>query len=413
MALISVENVSKVFSIYPLRRHKLQALLGIDASRHCINKWALKEISFSIEAGESIAIVGRNGSGKSTLLKLICQTLSPSGGLITVNGRIGALLELGIGFHEELSGRENVYISGQLLGMSRHEIDQHIDSIIGFSELAEYIDIQLKKYSSGMQMRLAFSVATAVRPEILIVDEALSVGDAYFQHKCFDKIKAFQALGTSLLFVSHDPLAVKTLCDRAILLDKGKMLADDSPAAILDYYNALIANSENNKICIDEGVRSGTGEAKLLAVDVYKDNEKIQAVLSGSKIQIHVTYQVVQKIPDLTIGFLIKDRVGNEVFGSNTFLMQNKPPLKQGEKFKIIFELADFRLAAGSYNLSIALHSSYHHLIKNYDWWDHAATITVISDEVFAGVVRLDAAYLDGSPIELSLQSCIESENNE
>jgi lipopolysaccharide transport system ATP-binding protein len=395
MALISVDNLSKCFSIYPSRRHKLASLFGVDSSQHCIKKWALKQISFTIEAGESVAIVGRNGSGKSTLLKLICQTLRPTTGQITVNGRIGALLELGIGFHEELSGRENVYISGQLLGMSKQEIDQRIEDIINFSELREYIDVQLKKYSSGMQMRLAFSVATALRPEILIVDEALSVGDAYFQHKCFDRIKTFQALGTSLLFVSHDPLAVKTLCDRAILIDKGMMLADDKPAAILDYYNALIANAENNKISIDEGVRSGTGEAKLIAVDILSENEIAQVVLSGSQVKLRITYQVLQKIEDLTIGFLIKDRVGNEVFGSNTFLMEKSPPFLQGGQYQVVFKLPDFRLAAGSYNISVALHSSYHHLSNNYDWWDHAATITVITEQVFAGVVRLDAQYCE------------------
>lgn len=395
MTLIRIDNLSKCFSIYPSRRYKLASLFGIDSSKHCIKKWALKNISFSIEAGESIAIVGRNGSGKSTLLKLICQTLRPTTGQITVHGRIGALLELGIGFHEELSGRENVYISGQLLGMSKQEIDQRIDDIIDFSELREYIDVQLKKYSSGMQMRLAFSVATALRPEILIVDEALSVGDAYFQHKCFDRIKAFQALGTSLLFVSHDPLAVKTLCDRAILIDKGMMLADDTPAAILDYYNALIANTANNKISIDEGVRSGTGEAKLIAVDVLSENEIAQIVLSGSPIKLRICYQVLEKIEDLTIGFLIKDRVGNEVFGSNTFLMEKSPPFLQGGQYQVVFKLADFRLAAGSYNISVALHSSYHHLSNNYDWWDHAATITVITEQVFSGVVRLDTQYCE------------------
>lgn len=393
MALIKVENLSKCFRMYSSRLQKLAALFGMDS--HCLQKWALNNISFSIEPGESVAIVGRNGSGKSTLLKLICQTLRPTEGEITVNGRIGALLELGIGFHEELSGRENVYISGQLLGMSRHEIDDRIEEIINFSELREYIDVQLKKYSSGMQMRLAFSVATAIRPEILIVDEALSVGDAYFQHKCFDRIKDFQAQGTSLLFVSHDPLAVKTLCDRAILIDQGIMLSDDHPAAILDYYNALIANTANNKISLNEGVRSGSGEAKLIAVEVFHHNEAAQVVLSGSPVKIIVSYKVLEKISDLTIGFLIKDRVGNEVFGSNTYLLQKTPPFVQGGQYQVVFELPDFRLAAGSYNISVALHSSYHHLSDNYDWWDHAATITVISEHVFAGVVRLDTQYCE------------------
>ncbi|AZN37869.1 ABC transporter ATP-binding protein [Iodobacter ciconiae] len=393
MALIKVNNLSKCFRIYPSRRHKLASLFGIDS--HSIQKWTLKNITFSIDPGESVAIIGRNGSGKSTLLKIICQTLHPTEGEIIVNGRIGALLELGIGFHEELSGRENVYISGQLLGMSRHEIEIRMEEIINFSELSEYIDIPLKKYSSGMQMRLAFSVATALRPAILIVDEALSVGDAYFQHKCFDRIKQFQKSGTSLLFVSHDPLAIKTLCERAILIDKGIMLADDHPAAILDYYNALIARAENNKISIDEGVRSGSGEAKLTAVDIFNENEPAQVVLSGSKIKLRVSYKVIKKIPDLTIGFLIKDRVGNEVFGSNTYVLQKTPPFVQGGQYQVIFELPDFRLAAGSYNISVALHSSYHHLSNNYDWWDHAATITVISEQIFAGVVRLDTQYCE------------------
>ncbi|WP_028454703.1 ABC transporter ATP-binding protein [Chitinilyticum litopenaei] len=394
MGTIVVNQLNKCFTIYRGRLAKILALCGINVPGRAYHKQVLRNISFRVAPGEALAIVGRNGSGKSTLLKLICRTLAPTSGLVSLEGRVSALLELGVGFHEELTGRQNAYISGQLLGFSRDEIHEHIDGMMAFSELGEYFDVPIKKYSSGMQMRLAFSVATAIRPDILIVDEALSVGDAYFQHKCFDRIKDYRQKGTTLLFVSHDPLAIKSICNRAILLDRGDMVRDGDPGEVLDYYNALISERDNAQIKIvsEEGVRSGTGDAEITQVVLQNASGQSAEVLqSNAPARLLVSYRLNRVVDDLTVGMLIKDRVGNEVFGTNSFIKGVALPAGgQGADHVVAFDIAALALGAGTYNLSVALHSSYHHLNDNYDWWDHACTFTVLSDEVFAGVARLE-----------------------
>ncbi len=229
--------------------------------------WILRDINFDVAQGEAVGIVGQNGAGKSTLLKMITGTLRPSEGYIRTHGRVAAILELGMGFNGELTGRQNVLHSAGLMGFTHAQISAAMDDIEAFAEVGEYFDKPMRVYSSGMQMRVAFSVATAFRPDILIVDEALSVGDAYFQHKSFDRIREFQRQGTSLLIVSHDKAAIQSLCDRAILLEQGRVLQDGQPQDIMDYYNAIIAQKENAQVEVTPlasgqiQTRSGTGEA--------------------------------------------------------------------------------------------------------------------------------------------------------
>ena len=239
MGYLRVNNIGKAFKRYAHKSGRLAEWFGLGV--HHDSRWVLRDITFDVEPGESVGIVGVNGAGKSTLLKIITGTTRPTTGSVEAGGRISALLELGMGFHPEFTGRQNAYMGAQLQGLTVSEVDAKIREIEGFAEIGDYFDQPMRTYSSGMQVRLAFSVASCVRPEILIIDEALSVGDTYFQHKSFDRIRNFRDAGTTLLFVSHSPGAIKTLCDRAILLDQGGIQRDDAPDAVLDYYNAVIA----------------------------------------------------------------------------------------------------------------------------------------------------------------------------
>ena len=260
---IKVEGLSKCFEIYEKPRDRLKQfvlpylykLLGKSAKQYFREFWALRDINFQIKKGETVGIVGRNGSGKSTLLQIICGTLSPSTGTVQANGRIAALLELGSGFNPEFTGRENVYLNGAVLGLSRSEIDSRFDAITEFADIGSFIDQPVKAYSSGMVVRLAFAVAINVDPQILVVDEALSVGDELFQRKCFSKIEAIRSSGATILFVSHSGGTIVELCDRAILLDAGERLATDSPKKIVGRYQKLLYAPNDKRDAIRAEIR--------------------------------------------------------------------------------------------------------------------------------------------------------------
>jgi lipopolysaccharide transport system ATP-binding protein len=241
---IDLNNLGKAYRRYPTRWARLREWVQPQRPRHELT-WVLRDLNLHVPPGQAVGIIGRNGAGKSTLLKMITGTTAPTEGAVRMHGRVAALLELGMGFHPDFTGRQNAWMAAQLLGMAGHEIEQAMPAIEAFAEIGHYIDEPVRTYSSGMQVRLAFSVATAVRPDVLIVDEALAVGDVYFQHKCFSRIRAFRQEGTTLMFVSHDPGAIKSLCDRAVLLDGGAIVADDAPDQVLDLYNALVAEREN------------------------------------------------------------------------------------------------------------------------------------------------------------------------
>ncbi|KKJ98897.1 ABC transporter ATP-binding protein [Stutzerimonas stutzeri] len=254
---ISVHDLSKCFHIYDKPRDRLFQMLARDRKQYFREFWALKGVSFDIRKGETVGIVGRNGSGKSTLLQLVCGTLNPTHGTITTNGRIAALLELGSGFNPEFSGRENVYMNAAVLGLSREETDARFSEIEAFAEIGEFIDQAVKTYSSGMMVRLAFAVAINVEPQILIVDEALSVGDELFQRKCFARIEAIKESGATILFVSHSGSAVVELCDRAILLDSGEKLIEGAPKSIIGKYQKLLYAPREKVASIRQEIISG------------------------------------------------------------------------------------------------------------------------------------------------------------
>lgn len=350
--------------------------------------WILRDINFDVAQGEAVGIVGQNGAGKSTLLKMITGTLRPSEGYIRTHGRVAAILELGMGFNGELTGRQNVLHSAGLMGFTHAQVSEAMPDIEAFAEIGEYFDKPMRVYSSGMQMRVAFSVATAFRPEILIVDEALSVGDAYFQHKSFDRIREFQRQGTSLLIVSHDKAAIQSLCDRAILLEQGKVLQDGLPQDIMDYYNAIIAKKENAKVEItplDSGqiqTRSGTGEASVTQVSLHSDaGTPLDVVDVGQAVELRIKVAIHKALPELVIGYKLKDRVGQDVFGTNTWhTHQIERELAAGEvlTYRMRFNA---NLGPGSYSVSLSLHSGDTHLTHNYQWVDHALVFQMVNME--------------------------------
>lgn len=275
---IRVQNLSKCYHIYDKPRDRLMQMLARGRKQYFREFWALKEVSFDVKKGETVGIIGRNGSGKSTLLQMICGTLNPTSGSIQANGRIAALLELGSGFNPEFTGRENVYMNGSILGLSKEEIDSRFDDIAAFADIGEFIEQPVKTYSSGMMVRLAFSVAINVEPEILVVDEALSVGDEIFQRKCFSRIEAIRAGGATILFVSHSGAQIVELCDRAVLMDAGEKLAMGSPKSMVGKYQKLMyAPSEKRGAIRDE----------ILAVEADRlSNEQTQSESAAARGEV-------------------------------------------------------------------------------------------------------------------------------
>jgi lipopolysaccharide transport system ATP-binding protein len=395
MGTISVRNVGKAYKHYPGRWDRLMEwLLPGQQSRHTLI-WVLQNLSFTIASGEAVGIVGVNGAGKSTLLKMITGTTQPTTGWIQINGRLAAMLELGMGFHPDFTGRQNVLMTGQLLGHSVEEMARLMPEIESFAEIGDYIDQPIRIYSSGMQMRLAFSVATARRPDVLIVDEALSVGDTYFQHKSFARIRSFRDEGTTLLIVSHDRSAIQSLCDRAILLESGCLIKDGSPEEVMDYYNALIAEKENGVIEVSRmsdgraRTSSGTGEATVADIAILNDcGERIEYVYVGQMITLRIEVEIRRSIERLVFGYGIKDRLGQVVFGTNTHhTNQALSDLSGGDRW--VYHVR-FRanLGPGSYSIQTALCSSETHLINNYEWRDLALVFKVVNGDepLFAGI---------------------------
>jgi len=367
--------------------------------RHQLH-WILQDINFTIESGEAVGIVGANGAGKSTLLKIITGTTRPTTGHLEISGRVAALLELGMGFHPDFTGRENAIMTGQLLGMTAAEVIALLPEIEAFAEIGAAIDQPVRTYSSGMQVRLAFSVATVQRPDLLIIDEALSVGDSYFQHKSFERIRSFRRAGTTLLIVSHDRIAIQSICDRAILLDGGRLAMSGKPEAVLDYYHALMAGREMGTVrqtALSDGsvqTVSGTGEARIATLSMRDENDQpIEIVQVGQAVVLHIEVDICQPVDRLVVGFMIKDRFGQPMYGINTHRSQQvMTDLAPGERVSFYFRFS-MRLGQGNYSMSFSLSRFDSHLDKNYEWRDYGLIFQVIntSREDFVGCAWLDA----------------------
>lgn len=405
---LRVESVSKQYRIYdrPVDRLKESLTRGRWKTHH--EFWALHDISFEIEAGTTTGIIGPNGSGKSTLLQIITGTLEPTHGRIWHEGRIAALLELGAGFNPEFTGLENIFMNASLLGLSKAETERMLPEIASFAEIGEFIQQPLKTYSSGMYIRLAFATAIAVSPQILIIDEALSVGDAVFQHRCTRRIKEMQEAGTTILFVSHDPGAIRALCSRAILLNGGRLEADGTPSEVLDRYQRVImaaeaayaeaqlaekspvvSQSEENDVALQFTYRHGNGSAEILRVDLLDASRRpIAMVETGQLVHVRVRVTFHEDLEDPVYGFVIRNRHGINLYGTNTKVQGIKPGLvKRGERIETTFSFNCW-LAPDLYSISIAVHSPNS---VSFDWMDGALFFRVFSEVAIEGVANLNA----------------------
>lgn len=398
---IELSNLGKAYRRYGSRWARLAEWLRPGAGPRHELTWVLRGLSLAVPQGQALGIIGRNGAGKSTLLKMVTGTSTPTEGSVHMRGRVAALLELGMGFHPDFTGRQNARTAAQLLGLDEAQIGAALPGIEAFAEIGRYIDEPVRTYSSGMQVRLAFSVATALRPDVLIVDEALAVGDLYFQHKCYARIREFRAQGTTLVFVSHDPGAIKSLCDRAVLLDGGRIVADDAPDQVLDLYNALVAERENSTFTAEAappgertvGVRSGDGRARLLSVQTCNAQGPAQVFRVGEALTLRVRLVKHEALQDLTVGFLMRDRLGNDVFGTNTWHVpcEGLAQLAPGEEATLCWRIPALELGPGSYTVSVALHGDMTHVENSYDWWDKAVLVEVVRgpQPLFEGVCHL------------------------
>ena len=400
MGHIRVSGLGKAYKQYPNRWSRLLEWLVPFSGTHHHLHWVLQGVDFEIQPGEAVGIVGVNGAGKSTLLKMITGTTQPTCGQIQLQGRVAALLELGMGFHPDFTGRQNVFMAGQLLGMQVEEIEELMAEIESFAEIGDAIDQPVRTYSSGMQMRLAFSVATARRPDILIVDEALSVGDAYFQHKSFDRIRNFRKAGTTLLIVSHDRSAIQSICDTAILLEGGRMAMRGKPEEVMDYYKAMLAQREGQTVrqeMLANGqvqTISGTGEAGILSVRLLDaQGRSVEVAEVGQPMVLEVQAEVREDIERLILGFMIKDRLGQAIYGINTHRLDKAiTDLTAGERVTFRFAF-DMRLGKGNYSIALSLSRLDSHLDRNFEWRDYGLVFHVINNrqEDFVGCSWLEA----------------------
>ena len=398
MAAIHVKNLGKAYKQYSSQSARLlEWILPGNKPRHRL-KWVMQDINFSVGPGEAVGIIGINGAGKSTLLKMITGTTQPTTGTVNISGRVAALLELGMGFHPDFTGRQNAFMAGQLLGHSVHDMVRLMPAITEFAEIGDYIDQPVRIYSSGMQMRLAFSIATSHRPDVLIIDEALSVGDAYFQHKSFERIREFRRQGTTLLIVSHDKTAIQSICDRAILLDAGWLAMQGEPEAVMDYYNAMLADRENLTVrqqSTDGGklqTISGNGEAVIEEVVLLSElDERLEIVSVGQRVTLKIVVRAATDIAELVVGYMIKDRFGQTIFGTNTHHLNRALAAVESGTFAVFSFQFVANLGQGTYSIAVALHTSDTHIAKNYEWRDLALVFSVMNldKDHFLGVAWL------------------------
>lgn len=388
--ILTVDGIGKRYASYSSNWQRFGNWFGMDftpATEH----WANRDISFSIRPGECLALIGQNGAGKSTLLKMITGVVRPTVGSIALAGRVNAILELGLGFNPEFTGRENIRHSGGLIGYAPDTLQALMPSIEAFAEIGDFFDEPVRIYSSGMQARIAFALATATPPDVLIIDEILSVGDSYFQHKSFDRIRQFKDQGTSIILVSHSMGDVRSLSDRVILLGDGRVLRDGPPDEVIDYYNALIAAKENAQLNVEQRrnkdgwsyTRSGTHEVaveEMRLVDA-ESGEDIKVSRVGQALKLKIRARAEEAIPQLVLGVMIRDRSGHVIWGSNTWhTRQSIENVAAGQSvdLSLCFRAT---LGPGSYSLSPALVNSDTHLDKNFDWQDNAIVFDVINTD--------------------------------
>ena len=428
---IQVKGVEKAYKLYDKPSDRLKEALGLSRKKKYKEHYALKGVDLAIRQGETVGIIGTNGSGKSTILKIITGVLNPTAGEVTVNGRISALLELGAGFNMEYNGIENIYLNGTMIGFTKKEIDARMEDILSFADIGEYVNQPVKTYSSGMFVRLAFAVAINIDPEILIVDEALSVGDVFFQAKCYHKFEEFKKMGKTILFVSHDLSSISKYCDRVVLLNQGVKLGEGSPKEMIDAYKQVLVGQfplpdENGHEFLADGkvaeaaakagkkepegenngqedlkgemavnpelLEYGTKEALIEEYDITDEaGRKTGAIIKGQSCSVHMTVRFFRDIHAPIFAFTIKNIKGVEITGTNTMVEKAfLEPVQAGSVKRITFT-QKLDLQGGEYLLSLGVTGYEKEDFKVYHRLYDVMNITVISDKDTVGYYDMNS----------------------
>jgi lipopolysaccharide transport system ATP-binding protein len=414
---IRLQAISKCYQIYEKPQHRLWQGLARGRRQFFREFWALRDVSFEVRRGETLGVIGRNGSGKSTLLQIICGTLAPTTGSIAVDGRVGALLELGAGFNPEFTGRENVYLNATVLGLSRRDIDARFAAIAAFADIGEFIDQPVKTYSSGMYVRLGFAVIANIDADILIIDEALAVGDALFTQKCMRFLRDFQRRGT-ILFVSHDTSAVLNLCERAVLLKQGRVMASGPAKEVVEaYHRSLVEGLQGESLparrastdppseapdvqppdgqwearvqCRPQAADFGHGLAFIVdAVLFGVARQAIGSVDGGESVRLSVRVRAREAIDGLIVGFHLKDRLGQIIFGENTLHgVSSRVQLAPAQEAVAEFEFRIPHLASGEYTMDLAVAEGTQASHVQHQWFYDAMVVTIYTRRPVFGVM--------------------------
>jgi len=391
--VLEVKNITKVYKMYNSNFDRLKEVFS--SKLYHKEFIANRDVSFDLYEGETLGIIGVNGAGKSTILKIIAGVITPTSGEVVRHGRVTALLELGTGFNSQLTGRQNIYLNGTLIGMTHKECQEKEQEIIEFSELGDYIDEPIMTYSSGMSMRLAFSIAIFSRPQILIVDEALSVGDAHFGAKCTRALKERKKENMSIIYVSHDLNSLKLLCDRAILLNAGEVAKEGSPEDVINSYNFLISklNDSEDKMQIKNAQNSsfGTFDVEIKKVIIEGEKSQSDVISSGEIVTIGIHIASKIDIENMTIGIMIRDKFGQDIFGTNSFHKKMIINFNKDKNY-ICKYIMPLNVGAGKYSITVAIHSEDTHLEHCSHWLDNACDFEVagVIGDIFAGICKLN-----------------------
>ncbi len=393
--MILVQNVSKVYRLYSRPSDRIREILSPRGKKQHQDFWALREVSFTVSKGEMLGIVGPNGSGKSTLLQIVSGIVQPTSGRISTEGRIAALLELGAGFNPEFTGRENVFLNGEIMGLSRSDMEEAFPRIASFAEIGEFMDRPVKEYSSGMYVRLAFSTAIHVNPDILIVDEALAVGDAIFSNRCIQKFEELKRKNVTILFVSHDLGLVKQLADRAILMSEGRVQAEGMPSDVVNRYVGMVLAREDGKAAdatdspmpVSSSFRHGDGASRIVDVQLLnRSGQETKTFEPGEQMTVRARARFERAVENPVVGILIRNRLGLDVFGTNTRIEGRRlgsfgpgDVLRVDFSFDCFFTRQDYTLTVATQNWDGT----------SQDWLDDVIAFTVVDEKEAAGVVRV------------------------
>lgn len=408
---IKIDHVSKLYKLYDKPMDRLKESLGLTRKKRYKEHYALQDVSFEVKKGETVGIIGTNGAGKSTILKIITGVLNPTSGGVNINGRISALLELGAGFNMEYTGIENIYLNGTMIGFSRDEIDRKLEDILAFADIGDFVYQPVKTYSSGMFVRLAFAVAINIEPEILIVDEALSVGDVFFQAKCYKKFEEFKTLGKTILFVSHDLGSIGRYCDRVVLLNKGKKLAVGTAKEMVDLYKKVLVdqvettkvshrepangscsvwkdNYEKNPACQEYG----DGRAEIIDYAIVDaDGLYTNSIIKGARFLVKMKVKFNEIINEPIFAFTIRDLKGSDITGTNTMYEKVDVKVKEVNQEVVVSFQQRLDLQGGEYLLSLGCTGYHGGKFCVYHRLYDVCSLTVVSDKNTIGYYDMNS----------------------